>query len=222
MSYLIHEEMITQNPIVGRSRKKLAGVYARTYCGKNIIQSLPSPSSVPPTRALINSRAAFATVRQLAAMFPASLLTQIYYSQPQGRTRRSEFMSQLFHGVVRTNGEIVYNEMEILQIGSNPLVTTTCLPVTVPDKHFSLSLASFQATEVADTSRIPLVIALDYPKRICQSWLPYTQIQGNNLAFNNISDTLVGEVVFLICLWQTNVGTQQIPIWVYGRYEKAI
>lgn len=212
--------MITQNPIVGRSRKKLAGVYARTYCGKNIIQSLPKPTTVPPTQALLDSRAAFATVRQMAAMFPASLLPQIYYAAPFGKTRRSVFMSQLFQGVVRENKKITYNELEIHDLGSNPVVTHSNIVITVPSKDFTLPLSTFNATEVADTSRVPLVIALQYTLRICQSWLPYTQIEGNNLVFKNISDTLVDEVVSLICLWQTNMGSNQIPVWTFGKFEK--
>jgi hypothetical protein len=212
--------MITQNPIVGRSRKRLAGVYARTYCSMNIIQSLPKPTTIPPTQALRDSRAAFATVRQMAAMFPASLLPQIYYTAPVGKTRRSVFMSQLFQGVVRENKQITFNESEIHEIGSNPVVTSSNIPITVPSKDFSIPLYTFNATEVADTSRVPLIIALHYPLRICQSWLPYTQIEGNNLVFRNISDTLVNEVVFLICLWQTNMGSSQIPVWTFGRFEK--
>lgn len=212
--------MITQNPIVGRSRKKLAGVYARTYCGKNIIQSLPKPTTIPPTQALRDSRAAFAVVRQMSAMFPASLLPQIYYNAPTGKTRRSVFMSQLFQGVVRDNMQISFNELAIHEIGSNPVVTSSMIPITVPSKDFSLPLYTFLATEVADTTRVPLIIALHYPLKICQSWLPYTQIEGNNLVFRNISDTLVNEVVFLICLWQTNMGSSQIPVWTFGRFER--
>lgn len=212
--------MITQNPIVGRSRKKLAGVYARTYCSKNIIQSLPKPTTIPPTQALRDSRAAFAVVRQMSAMFPASLLPQIYYNAPVGKTRRSVFMSQLFQGVVRDNMQISFNELAIQEIGSNPVVTSSMIPITVPSKDFSLPLSTFSATEVADTSRVPLIIALHYPMKICQSWLPYTQIEGNNLVFRNISDTLVNEVVFLVCLWQTNMGSSSIPVWTFGRFEK--
>lgn len=212
--------MITQNPIVGRSRKKLAGVYARTYCGKNIIQSLPKPTTVPPTKALRDNRAAFTTIREMASAFPTSLLPQIYYSAPIGKTRRSLLMSQLFQGVVRNNKEIIFNEAELREFGTNPLVTYTCMPYSVPDKNFALPIDLFNATQAADTSRVPMVIALHYPLRICQSWLTYTHIVDNNLVFNNISDTLVGEVVFLICLWQTNIGTQQVPVWVFGRYEK--
>ena len=212
--------MITQNPIVGRSRKKLAGVYARTYCGKNIIQSLPKPTTIPPTQALRDSRAAFAVVRQMSAMFPASLLPQIYYNAPVGKTRRSVFMSQLFQGVVRDNMQISFNELAIQEIGSNPVVTSSMIPITVPGKDFSLPLYTFLATEVADTTRVPLIIALHYPLKICQSWLSYTQIDGNNLVFRNISDTLVNEVVFLICLWQTNIGSSQIPVWTFGRFAR--
>lgn len=212
--------MITQNPIVGRSRNKLAGVYARTYCGKNIIQSLPKPTTVPPTKALRDNRAAFATIREMAAAFPSSLLPQIYYSAPVGKTRRSLLMSQLFQGVIRNNKEITFNVDEIHEIGSNPVVTNSNISFTVPGKDFTIPLSDFNATEVADTSRVPLIIALHYPLRICQSWLPYTKIEGNNLVFSNISDTLVNEVVFLICLWQTNIGSSQIPVWTFGKFEK--
>lgn len=129
-------------------------------------------------------------------------------------------MSQLFQGVVRDNKQIAFNEAEIQEIGSNPIVTTSNIPITVPSKDFTLSRFTFNATESADTSRVPLIIALHYPLGICQSWLPYTQIEGSDLVFSNISDTLVNEVVFLICLWQTNMGSSQIPVWTFGRFKK--
>ena len=211
--------MITQNPITGRSRKKLAGVYARTLWGKNVIQSCPGKSNVPPSVALKDSRAAFARVMSMANQVNASLLSTIFYTAPVGRSRRHVLSSQLFEGVIRDNGEIRFNLEEITQLGTNRVTTNIGLIYTVPAKSFTLPKSSFPATEYADTTRVPCIFAISYELGICATWIDYTTIDGDNLSFSNISDTFIGQRVLLVGLWPTNIGTAQNPIWVYGGFK---
>lgn len=211
--------MITQNPIIGRSRKKLAGVYARTLWGKNVLQSLPSPTKVPPTKALNESRAAFGRVTTMANMIPASLLFNICYATPVGRSRRHVVTSQLFTGVVRDGLDISFNLEAISQFGTNPVVTRSGLLFTIPAKAFTIPIADFNATQLADTSLVPCIMAMSYELRVCVPWLPYTEIDGDTLSFSNISDTFLGHEVLLLPLWQVNIGTAQNPIWVYGSFN---
>lgn len=211
--------MITQNPIVGRSRKKLAGVYARTLWGKNVIQSCPSPSSVPPSIALKDSRSAFARITAMANMVPASLLLNLYYSAPVGRSRRHVLSSQLFTGVQRTNMEISYNLSALSMFGSNPVSTTSGLLFTVQAKNFQLAKDLFSATPIADTSRVPCVFAISYELGVCVPLLDYTAVSDDELQFTTISDTFIGHEVLLLPLWQINIGTVQSPIWVFGSFQ---
>lgn len=210
--------MITQNPIVGRSRKKLAGVYARTLWGKNVIQSNPSKSSVPPTRALKDSRNAFGHIMQMANMVPKSILYNIYYNAPVGRSRRHVLSSQLFTGVQRANMEISYNLSALSMFGSNPVSTTSGLIFTVQAKNFQLAKTLFSATPIADISRVPCVFAISYELGVCVPLLDYTAVFNDELQFTNISDTFIGHAVLLLPLWQINLGTSQNPIWVFGSY----
>lgn len=214
--------MITQNPITGRSRKKLAGVYARTLWGKNIIQSCPGPSKVPPSPALKSSREVFGLVMSMANQVPASLLTKIYYTAPIGRSRRHVLSSQLFAGVVRNENEITYNLEAITQLGTNPISTTAGLIYTITAKSFVLPKSSFPATNVADTSRTPCVFAISYELGLCVDLLSYTMVDGDDLKFSNISDTFINKSVLLLCLWQVNIGTVQTPVWEYGRFQLSI
>lgn len=212
--------MITQNPIVGRSRKKLAGVYARTLWGKNLIQSLPAPSKIPPTKALKDSRAAFGLIMQMANMVPKSLLFFLYYTAPVGRSRRHVLASQLFSGVNRDNFVVSFSLTSINQLGSNPVATTDGLLFTIPSKSFSIPISDFSKTDIADISKIPCVLAISYDLGLCVPLMDYTTISGDNLVFDNISNTFLGAEVLLLPLWQINVGSTTHPIWVYGSFAK--
>ena len=211
--------MITQNPITGRSRKKLSGVYARTMYGQNIIQSCPGPSNIPPTAALKSSRAAFGRVTSMANQVDQSLLFSLYYTAPIGRSRRHMLASQLFAGVLRNEMQITFDLAAITQMGTNPIGSNASLLYTIPAKAFTLPKSTFPASTIADTSRTPCMLAVSYELGLCVPLLSYTELDGDNLSFTNISDTIIGQQVLLLCLWQVNIGTTNNPIWVYGRFQ---
>lgn len=104
-------------------------------------------------------------------------------------------------------------------LGTNPTTSTGSLIFTAPAKSFSLAKASFPATQLADTNRVPCIFAVSYDLGICVPLIDYTTLNGDDIDFDNISDTLVGSEFLYVCLWQTNVGTAQNPIWVYGAYQ---
>lgn len=211
--------MITQNPITGRSRKKLAGVYARTLWGMNVIQSLPTPSNKPATKELRANRDAFAIVQQMSNMVPPSLLPFLYYDKPVGRSRRHWLASDLNSGVLRIDKQITFDLAAFSRLGGNPLATTNSLIYTAPAKNFTLPASTFIATDLADTNRVPCVFALSYDLAVCVPLLDYTFIDGDNLVFENVSDTFVGKPALYICLWQVNMGNEQYPNWVYGSFR---
>lgn len=211
--------MITQNPIIGRSRKKLAGVYARTLWGKNVIQSLPSKSNIPPTKALKDSRSAFATIMQMANLVPKSLLYNIYYSAPVGRSRRHVLSSQLFTGVLRNNYNIAFSLSALSELGTNAVATNEGYLFTIQATNFRLAKALFSSTDIADTSRVPCVVAISYEMAVCLPLLSNVSIDGDDLVFSDIPGTFVGHEFLLLALWQVNIGTQQIPVWQYGSFS---
>ena len=211
--------MIVQNPIVGRSRKKLAGVYARTLWGKNIIQSCPSPSNIPPTQALSDSRAAFGKIMQMANMVPKSLLYNIYYTAPVGRSRRHVLSSQLFTGVQRNEMAITFDLSNLSEIGTNLVATKAGLLHTFQGASETLPISAFSATELADTTRVPCVMAVSYDLGLAVSLLDYTEVDGDDLVFSNLSETLFGHEVLLVSLWQVNMGTPQTPVWQFGAFK---
>lgn len=211
--------MITQNPIIGRARKKLSGVYARTLFGKNVIQSCPTHSNIPATKALQDSRVAFAAVTRMANGVPSFLLPSLYYTAPVGRSRRHVLASQIFTGVQRVQHVVDFNLSALSELGTNPIVTTEGLLHTVTATAFSIPIANFNATQLADTSRVPCIMAVSYALCLCVPLLDYTELDGNTLVFSNLSETFLNQAVLLLPLWQTNVGTQQNPIWVYGSFQ---
>lgn len=211
--------MITQNPIIGRARKKLSGVYSCTLYGKNILRTCPGPSNKPPTAAQRSARSAFALVNQMANMVPKSILYNIYYAAPIGRNRRQFITSQLLAGCHREEGETIFDLTAITALGSNTPSTRAGLLYTIPAKVFSVPVSAFSATTAADTTKIPCVMAISYEKGVCLPLLSYTTLSEGVLLFNNISDTIVGAEVLLLALWQVNVGTSGVPVYAFGSFQ---
>lgn len=213
--------MITQNPIVGRSRKKLAGVYARTLWGMNVIQSLPSKSNIPPTQALKSSRNAFAVVQQMCNMIFPIILPQLYYEKPVGRSRRHCLSSDFFTGVIRQNKEVFFDLSAFSRLGSNPVTSFQSLLFTPSEKNFSFPTTTFPATERADTTKPPCIFVLSYELATAAALTTNVTLQDDTIFINNLSDTFLNNEVLFVCLWQTNVGTVQYPNYVFGSFDKA-
>ena len=211
--------MITQNPIIGRSRKKLGNVYSRTLWGKNILQTCPVMPCSPPTIALRASRDAFKLVQKMCHQISPSTLTQIYYAAPEGKPRRSVLMSQLLAPAIRSKKEVSFDLNLLKVLGTNRIVTEAGLIVEIMETEFSLPKEMFSATAYADTSRVPLIILVSYELGVCISLRSYTTLDGDWISFQNLSPTLIGHEVLMICLWETNIGTESNPNFIVGGYR---
>lgn len=212
--------MITQNPIIGRARKKLSGVYARTLYGKNVIQTCPMPSKGKQSLSQVAASNAFGKLSQLSNQVSASLLTSIFYAAPTGRSRRAEWCSQLSKGLIKNQNSWDFDPSLIIELGSNHKVSENFYNLKVTSTQISIPLAQLSAVGNAITTVIPCLILIEPADNICISLLDYTQIEGANLVVSNISATLIDRDVWIFPLWQVNEGTAKNPILCYGSYQK--
>ena len=212
--------MITQNPITGRSRKKLSGVYARTLYGKNVIQSCPSRSSKPPTAALRENRSLFGLVTAMANQIPQGLLNSIYYSAPTGRSRRHVLAHQLFTGVTREDGVRSFSTGGLQELGTNTLVLLEPVILTPSDVTFNIDVADLDLTVAAHADRVPLIIAVSYTLCVCASLKSYTSLSNGVITVTPIPSTWVGQQLFLYPLFDVNVGTSNNPIYAPGSFNR--
>lgn len=212
--------MITQNPITGKARKKLGGVYARTLYGKNVIQSCPPSRKGKQTAAEVEASRGFGFVSLLSTQISASMLNQIYYAPPSGRNRRQQWCKDLMTGRIKDGDKWEYNPYLIRKLGGNPKVSESGISLTPASTEVIIPLSSFSAVNNAITTEPPCIILICVEECICISLLDYTSIVDNNIVLQNLSSTIVGKECWLFPLWQTNIGTQQNPIICYGRFEK--
>lgn len=212
--------MITQNPITGKARKKLGGVYARTLYGKNVLQSCPPSRKGKQTAAEVEASRGFGFVSLLSAQISASMLNQIYYASPSGRNRRHQWCKDLMTGRFKDGDKWEYNPDLIRKLGGNPKVSESGISLTPASTEVVIPLSSFSAVNNAITTEPPCIILICVEECICISLLDYTSIVGENIVLQNLSSTIVGKECWLFPLWQTNIGTQQNPIICYGRFEK--
>lgn len=212
--------MITQNPITGKARKKLGGVYARTLYGKNVLQQCPPSRKGKQTAAEIEASRGFGFVSLLSAQLSASLLNQIYYAPPTGRNRRQQWCKDLMTGRIKDGDTWNYNPNLIRKLGGNPKVSELPISLTPASTQVIIPLSSFSAVNNAITTEPPCIILICVEACICISLLDYTTLVEGNIVLQNLSTTLVGKECWLFPLWQTNIGTQQNPIICYGRFEK--
>lgn len=213
--------MITQNPIIGKARKKVAGVYARTFYGKNVVQSCPPSRRGKQTPAEMAASRAFSTVALLSNQVSASLLNSIYYAPPSGRSRRSQWMKDLAKGSTKDEGSWTFDPSLIQKLGGNPKVTESALNVVVDATRVEIPLTALSAVGNAVTTEKPCLILIDVVDKICIDLLSYTTLTNGKIVLENLSQTLLGKECWLFPLWQVNVGTQQNPIYAYGRFEKS-
>lgn len=213
--------MITQNPVIGRARKKLGNIYARTLYGKNILQSCPPPNGAKQTPNQAAARSAFGALSQMSNQVSASLLTTIYYEAPQGRSRRGQWCLELARGVQKTANGWIYSPNLLTQLGSNPAVADTPLVkhVTTNSLRFGLEELSHIGNAILDQT--PLLIMIEPTNNICISLLEFTEIDGQDIVISPLSQTVVGCDVWLFPLWAVNVGTIRNPIIQYGSFSKS-
>lgn len=214
--------MITQNPIIGRARKKLGGVYCRTLYGKNVIQSCPPPKAGTLAPSQIAAGNIFGTISHLSNQVSASLLNQLFYSAPIGRSRRAEWMRQLYEGKEKQNETWVFNPTLIKRLGGNEAVTEEPMILTPTQNQLRFSVAEFSAIGRADLTKTPCLILICTATNQCISLLPWTTKTEDEIVCSNLSPTFIGQECSVYCLWQYNAGTAQNPVFVYGSFVKPI
>lgn len=213
--------MITQNPIIGRSRKKIGNVYARTLYGMNIIQSCPKPSTKPMSPKRLACQTAFRFVSKMANQLPQKLLNDLFYAAPIGKSRRNALTSQLMQAIVRDGTEISYNPNLIAALGGNPIALRTPVEHVVSERTFTISVDDLQVTPVAQISMLPCVIALSYDLRVAYNLLPLTAIENNIITIGPVPSSWLGNSFFLFPLFPVNVGSKANPIFTFGRFDKT-
>lgn len=212
--------MITQNPIIGKAKKKMGNTYARVLYGMNIIQTCPPPTKGRQAASQVASSKAFGYISKLSAQLEPSLLNSIYYSAPIGRSRRAEWCKQLAKGMVKNSQIWQFDPSLIPQLGSNVQVSDTALVLTPASTQVEIQVSELSSMGSAILDEAPLLICICPSKTMCISLLPWTSIEGQTLTLSNISTTLVGAECYLYPLWKVNIGTQQTPIYTYGSYVK--
>lgn len=211
--------MIVQNPIIGRARKKLAGVYARTLYGKNVLQTCPPSTKGRQAPSQVAASTAFGKLSQLSNQVSSSMLNFIYYTAPIGRSRRAEWCKQLAKGLSKTPSGWQFDPSQITSLGSNHVVTQAALilDVTSTQVSFPLSMLSMVGSAIPDEK--PCIILICPSEYICISLLDYTQIEDETVYLSNLSSTLVGTRCWLFPLWAVNEGTAKNPSIAYGSFE---
>lgn len=212
--------MITQNPIIGRARKKLAGVYARTLYGKNILQSCPPPHNGKKTEYQAAAWNSFGLLSKMSNQLSASLLNSIYYAAPIGRSRRGQWCKDLATGMQKSAQGWIFDPTMIEILGGNPKVAETAFSLIPTLTRFEINVSSLSAVGNAVTTEIPCLILICPSKNICIDLLPFTTLNDGILTVEPISTTLLNEECFIFPLWRVNVGTQANPIWAYGSFQK--
>lgn len=213
--------MITQNPIIGRARKRIGGIYARTLYGKNVLQSCPPPTKGHQTQGQVAVCNAFGLLSKMSNQVTASLLNFIYYAAPVGRSRRAQWCKDLGTGMVKDSQGWIFDPSLIEILGGNPKVSETAFSLVPTSTRFEISVSSLSAVGNADINQVPCLILVCPSKNICIDLLPYTTLSDGTLTVEPISTTLLNKECFIFPLWRVNIGTQANPIWVYGSFQKV-
>ena len=211
--------MITQNPIIGRARKKLAGVYSRTLWGKNVVQSCPPSTKGKQTASQLAAAERFGYMSRLSNQVDQSFLNAVFYSAPVGRSRRAEWMKQLCAGIVKDGAVWDFNPAGITQLGTNSVVTREPMIITPTENQLRFSVAEFSAVNWADTSKLPCLLLICKDTNQCITLLPWESLVDGDIVCQNLSPTFLNHECYLYCLWQYNTGTQANPIYTYGSFK---
>lgn len=213
--------MITQNPIIGRARKKCAGIYARTLWGKNILQSCPPSTKGKQTATQIETNKLFSKISRLGYQVSPSLLNQLFYEAPIGRSRRAEWIHQIAAGRQKQNDQWIFIPEQITRLGSN---LTTCQEpyiITPEQKTLTIPVDELSKTDIALTDEKPCMLLLCQETNMLISLLDYETLTNNTITLTNLSPTILGQECIIYTLWKYNAGTQANPFKIYGRYEKS-
>lgn len=212
--------MITQNPIIGKSRKRLGNVYARTLYGKNVLQTCPPPRKGKETESMKKAMNIFALVSQMSNEVSASFLNQIYYQPPVGRNRRQQFHKDLAKGQVKRDEQWSFDTSLIERIGNNPVVTTVEKTLTLVSNQLILPMNELSYTSLAITEESPCIMVICPEKKYCNEILNGVSINNDNLTIERFPDILLQKEITLFTLWKTNIGTEANPIITYGGFRK--
>ena len=212
--------MITQNPIIGRAKKKLGGIYARTLYGKNVLQACPPPTKGKQTPGQLAASNAFGKLSRLSNQISPSLLNSIYYTSPTGRSRRGEWCRQLGKGLIKTENGWVFNPSLLPKLGSNHVVSIEPLVLTPSTTQVSFGVELLSCVGNAITTEKPCLILICPEANVCISMLEYTVIDNNVVTLSPLSTTLINKQCWIFPLWQVNEGTQKNPSYQYGSFEK--
>ena len=211
--------MITQNPIIGRAKQKLGGVYARTLYGKNVLQTCPPSRKGHQTPNEIAACTAFGKLSQLSNQVPISLLNYIYYEAPQGRSRRALWCKQLGKGMKKTVNGFAYDPTLITDLGTNAKVSEQAYSVNVASNQLIIPMSSLSMVGSAITTEIPCLILICPSENICISLLDYTQIVNDSVIVSPLSSTLLNKECWIFPLWAINAGTTKNPALAYGSFQ---
>ena len=211
--------MIVQNPIIGRARKKLGNIYARTVYGKNVLQSCPPANKAHETPNQASARTAFGKLSSLSNQISTSLLNSIYYETPQGRSRRGQWCKELASGMLKEDGAWSFNPERIAQLGTNAVVSNFATHLIPNSTSVAFALAELSMVGSALPNEIPCIILVEPADNICISLVDYTTIENETVYLQHLSSTVVGKDCWLFPLWMVNVGTQRNPILAYGSYK---
>lgn len=212
--------MITQNPIIGKARKKLAGIYSRTQYGKNIIQTCPPPTKSKQTKGQQAICSAFGKISKLSNQISASLLNSIFYQAPNGHSRRAEWNQQLSAGLQKRDEEWIFDPSLISQLGSNPIVSENALVLTPTQNQLQININQLSHVNSAILEEKPCLILICAATNQCISLLDNTTLEDQTLNIANLSPTYQQQVCYIFPLWRVNVGTTKNPIIAYGRFQK--
>lgn len=215
-------DMITQNPITGKARRRLGNIYARTLYGKNVIQTCPPPRKGKETEALRKVNNLFKAIAAMSNQPSASLLNQIYYTPPTGRNRRQQFFKDLAQGEYFEDDQWKFNPSLIERLGNNPIVSTEPMQIELLSNRVEISSSELSSTEIAIQNELPLLMLICFETITCMSCLQYTQIESDTIILQNLPSKLIGNEVTIYPLWKTNIGTQANPIITWGGYRKYI
>lgn len=211
--------MITQNPIIGKARKKLGGVYARTLYGKNVVQTCPTYSPGSRTTNQRKASSMFGIVSRMSNQVDASLLNNIFYQAPIGRSRRAEWCHQLLAGAVKEDGEWTYQPSQLALLGGNLPVCSEPFIFSPNESSLQIAVGDLSHTERAILTEKPCLILICADTQQVVSLLDYTSVSNAVVTLQNLSPTYQGHECYLYPLWQINIGTQQNPIYTFGGFS---